>query len=619
MTDIDFDELDKAVNSLMSKQRAAENKTDAGESTTSDASLASVNESSPELASPTVSSAENASTDPVSAPVNNNVGGNIPVSVPHSSPAMQTSDNQSAEAPAAKIGTEAPKPSPNTEAEANAVKVTTVSSVPVSSPTSSVPVAASVAGQPSVPARSLTPSASPVPSAATNVKPPTVSSAPAASSTPVAAPSTSTTPSATTASAAPIAATAPAATTNPPTPAPSSVPLSSSSSPNSVVTPAAQRLKPAASTVSISPASTTPAVPSAPSSPSSSSSSSTASPVDSPGGHKLAVTPAVSPSPAAPPESETVHVSPMIAKRPHGRFMDVVHPSSKSKLVQQRKMTPNTSKAGLSGQSGADSVNTDDSANLADKGIRRPSTIGGGNNLNNIHLNENNSGVDAPTSANPEKSLLSSVKKRVVLPQNPEGKTNDSSDTATPVQSKSESTAPVSPFISNVEVEKRPLGTPAAATDDANDGSAAIAKNDDHKKSLANYTPRKLDVSEDDPDDEVEPGGDVGLPPEFSADVMAAEEADVSSLDAAVDDIKAAEQRASKKPSDNDDVSPRHSPKKDSTESEPKPMFDAASRTSKNFDPKEESKSGWLTVLLILLFLAIGVAGGAAAYFLLIK
>ena len=48
-------------------------------------------------------------------------------------------------------------------------------------------------------------------------------------------------------------------------------------------------------------------------------------------------------------------------------------------------------------------------------------------------------------------------------------------------------------------------------------------------------------------------------------------------------------------------------------------MFDAASRTSKNFDPKEESKSGWLTVLLILLFLAIGVAGGAAAYFLLIK
>jgi len=309
----------------------------------------------------------------------------------------------------------------------------------------------------------------------------------------------------------------------------------------------------------------------------------------------------------------------MIAKRPHGRFMDVVHPSSKSKIVQQRKMTPNTSKAGLGDQSGADPANTDDNANLADKGIRRPSMIGGGNNLNNIHSSESSSSVDTSTSANPEKSLLSSAKKRVVLPQNPENKASDSSDTTMPAQSKSENTASVSPFISNVEVEKRPLGTPAAATDDANDGGAAIAKNDDHKKSLANYTPRKLDVSEDDPDDEVEPGGDVGLPPEFSADVMAAEEADVSSLDAAVDDIKAAEQRASKKPSDNDDVSPRHSPKKDSTEPEPKPMFDAASRTSKNFDPKEESKSGWLTVLLILLFLAIGVAGGAAAYFLLIK
>ena len=617
MTDIDFDELDKAVNSLMSKQRAAENKTDAGDSTTSDTSLASGNESSSELASPTVSSAENASPDPVSTPVNNNVGGNIPVSVSHSSPVMQTSSSsQSAEVPAVKIGTEASKPSPNTEAEANAVKVATVPSVPVSSPTSSAPVAASVAGQQSVPARSLTPSAPPIPSAATNVKSPTVSSAPAASSAPVVAPSTSTTPPATTVSAAPVAVTAPVVTTNSPASAPSSVPLSSSSSPDSGVTPAAQKLKPAVSTVSVSSASTTPAVPSAPSS---SSSGSTVSSSGSPSGHAPEVTPAVSPPPAAPPESDTVHVSPMIAKRPHGRFMDVVHPSSKSKLVQQRKMTPNTSKAGLGDQSGADSADKDDSANLANKGIRRSSMIGGGNNLNNIHLNENNSSVDAPTSANPEKSLLSSVKKRVVLPQNPEGKTNDSSDVATPVQSKSESTAPVSPFISNVEVEKRPLGTPAAATDDANDGSAAIAKNDDHKKSLANYTPRKLDVSEDDPDDEVEPGGDVGLPPEFSADVMAAEEADVSSLDAAVDDIKAAEQRASKKPSDNDDVSLRHSPKKDSTEPEPRPMFDAASRTSKNFDPKEESKSGWLTVLLILLFLAIGVAGGAAAYFLLIK
>ena len=612
MTDIDFDELDKAVNSLMSKQRAAENKTDAGEDTASGVNLASGSENSSEFASSTASSVENAS----SAPVDNIVGGNIPVSVSHSSPVMQTSGNQSAETPAVKLVTEAPKPSPNTETEANAVKVATSPSVPVYSPASSAPVAASVAGQPSVPARSLTPSAPPVPSAVTNVKPPTVSSAPAASSAPVVTPpSTSTTPSATTASAAPVVATAPAVTASSPAPA-SSAPLFSSSSPDSGVTPAAQKPKSATSTVSVSSISTTPAVPSAPSS---SSSSSTVSSSGSPSGHTPAVTPAVSPPPAAPPESDTVHVSPMIAKRPHGRFMDVVHPSSKSKLVQQRKMTPNTSKAGLGDQSGADSADKDDGANLANKGIRRSSMIGGGNNLNNIHLNENNSSVDAPTSANPEKSLLSSVKKRVVLPQNPEGKTNDSSDVATPVQSKSESTAPVSPFISNVEVEKRPLGTPAA-TDDANDGGAATAKNDDHKKSLANYTPRKLDVSEDDPDDEVEPGGDVGLPPEFSADVMAAEEADVSSLDAAVDDIKAAEQkRASKKPSDDDDVSPRHSPKKDSTEPEPKPMFDAASRTSKNFDPKEESKSGWLTVLLVLLFLAIGVAGGAAAYFLLIK
>ena len=109
MTDIDFDELDKAVNSLMSKQRAAENKTGAGDSTASGVSLSSGNESSPELVSSTVSSADNAS--PTLA--NDNGGGNIPVSVSHSSPVVQTSGNQSAEVPAVKIGTEAPKPSPN--------------------------------------------------------------------------------------------------------------------------------------------------------------------------------------------------------------------------------------------------------------------------------------------------------------------------------------------------------------------------------------------------------------------------------------------------------------------------------------------------------------------------
>ena len=127
MTDIDFDELDKAVNSLMSKQRAAENKTDIGEGAAPDASLASGNENSPELVVPTISSTENASPDST----NNNAGGNIPVSVSHSSPVMQTSSiSQTAETPVAKIGTEAPKLSPNTEAEANAVKVTTVPSVP---------------------------------------------------------------------------------------------------------------------------------------------------------------------------------------------------------------------------------------------------------------------------------------------------------------------------------------------------------------------------------------------------------------------------------------------------------------------------------------------------------
>ena len=48
-------------------------------------------------------------------------------------------------------------------------------------------------------------------------------------------------------------------------------------------------------------------------------------------------------------------------------------------------------------------------------------------------------------------------------------------------------------------------------------------------------------------------------------------------------------------------------------------MFAAVSTEVKPSVDKEKKKSGLLIALLIVLFLAIGMAGGAVSYFLLIK
>ncbi len=60
-------------------------------------------------------------------------------------------------------------------------------------------------------------------------------------------------------------------------------------------------------------------------------------------------------------------------------------------------------------------------------------------------------------------------------------------------------------------------------------------------------------------------------------------------------------------------------PEKEAMDSELTPMFDAVSTEVKPSAGKEKKKSGLLIALLIVLFLAIGMAGGAVSYFLLIK
>ena len=57
------------------------------------------------------------------------------------------------------------------------------------------------------------------------------------------------------------------------------------------------------------------------------------------------------------------------------------------------------------------------------------------------------------------------------------------------------------------------------------------------------------------------------------------------------------------------------SSEKETMDSEPAPMFAAVSTEVKPSADKEKKKSGLLIALLIVLFLAIGMAGGAVSYF----
>ena len=324
------------------------------------------------------------------------------------------------------------------------------------------------------------------------------------------------------------------------------------------------------------------------------------------------------------PESTKIHVSPMISRRPSGRFMDVVHPSSK--LGAQRKTSLNSVRAGVFHQPEADGLNGEETQAATDTDSSSSSSVDMVSN-NSIDIDNTKHEVESDVT-----SGVDSQREESNIFD--EASSNKNSDDAmaqkimTSLASGNSETSPLTaPFVSNVDVKKRPLGSTQVSAPDAAEDLASrdeviatlesdLQADRTEEESAIVRTPQPLESVEEDEDD-VTKGGIVGLPPEFDADVMAIEEADViesstRSLDAAVDDIKATEQSP-------DQSAVSHVAPDDDMERGEVSMFDTAVTPSTSSTPKEEKKSVWVTVLLVVLFLAIGVAGGAVAYFLLIK
>jgi hypothetical protein len=307
--------------------------------------------------------------------------------------------------------------------------------------------------------------------------------------------------------------------------------------------------------------------------------------------------------------AKDIKSSPAITRRPTGRFMDVVRPSSTA--ANPKSAAPMPSRTGVSLQPSADLV---DVVNMNGKSLAtgedsqdidtQSDNLDNTPDLKDIEQSESafaaieNAPIEelANDSAAEEHSLTNKIAQSLAA--------NNESDV--PVAAPLES-----PFIANVEVEKRPLGAANRMTEN----SETISEEDDaettgteemklehqYNTGLADYSTDKEIISD-------APDSLNDLNPE----IIAIEEAGIP--ESPETEKESGNNSSAKTPSaggtssEVQDVDP-----------EPAPMFAAASMEVKPSSDKEKKKSGALTALLIVLFLAIGVAGGAVSYFLLIK
>ena len=293
-----------------------------------------------------------------------------------------------------------------------------------------------------------------------------------------------------------------------------------------------------------------------------------------------------------------VKAAPVIARRSTGRFMDVVRPSSVGAI--QKPVAPAPSRTGTTIQPSPDlvdviSINNRHSAvgkEMSDM-IAQSDNLSDTPDLKDVH-NESTFAEIEDASAE-ELSLTDKIAQSLAV--------SNSEAPAAPMTTPLES-----PFIANVEVEKRPLGsvsqTMASSEMNSDEDASMSADSEDIKlehqynTNLSNYSMSENSLG-DAPDS----------PIDLSPEIIAIEEAGV--------------------PEDSDDkmstnidsslIESSELSEKETMDSEPAPMFAAVSTEVKPSIDKEKKKSGLLIALLIVLFLAIGMAGGAVSYFLLIK
>ena len=293
-----------------------------------------------------------------------------------------------------------------------------------------------------------------------------------------------------------------------------------------------------------------------------------------------------------------VKTAPVIARRSTGRFMDVVRPSSVSAI--QKPATPAPSRTGTTIQPSPDlvdviSINNRYSAARKEMSdiVAQSGNLSDAPDLKDVHNESTFAEIeDAPAE---ELSLTDKIARSLAV--------SNSEAPVAPINTPLES-----PFIANVEVEKRPLGsvnqTMTSSEMNSDEDMSMSADSEDVKlehqynTNLSNYNMSENSL------------GDVpDSPMDLSPEIIAIEEAGVpeDSDDKMSTDI------------DSSLIESSELSEKEAMDSEPAPMFAAVSTEVKPSVDKEKKKSGLLIALLIVLFLAIGMAGGAVSYFLLIK
>ena len=312
---------------------------------------------------------------------------------------------------------------------------------------------------------------------------------------------------------------------------------------------------------------------------------------------------------STPKENKT---SPVIARRPTGRFIDVVRPSSVNNIQKSASSAP--SRTGVSIQPSADLV---DVVNMTGK---------------TSPIEEELSAVDNQLDSLDDAPDLKDIQNESAFAAIEDAPVEELSLTDKIAQSLSESndsvTSPLaepleSPFIANVEVEKRPLGVVdqnamESETDVEGDefepgsGSADLEDmklNHQYNADLSNYAMDKEALS-DTPDSMMD----------LSPEIIAIEEAGIPGA-SEMNEVADSEpnMRPSPPASQSNDTPQQYSSENEMVDSEPAPMFAAVSTEVKPPRSEEKKKTGLLTLLLIILFLVVGVAGGAVSYFLLIK
>ena len=318
--------------------------------------------------------------------------------------------------------------------------------------------------------------------------------------------------------------------------------------------------------------------------------------VDSPANEKVANDSIANRAPGV--AASEVKAAPVIARRSTGRFMDVVRPSSVSAI--QKPAAPAPSRTGTTIQPSPDLVDVI-SANNRHSAVRKEMSdmVAQSDNLSNtpdlkdVHNESTFAEIeDVPAE---ELSLTDKIAQSLAVSNN--------EAPAIPMTTPLES-----PFIANVEVEKRPLGsvnqvmTNSEMNSDEDMSMSAdsedIKLEHQYNTNLSNYSMSENSLG-DAPDS----------PMDLNPEIIAIEEAGVpeDSDDKISTDI------------DSSLIESSELSEKETMDSEPAPMFAAVSTEVKPSADKEKKKSGLLIALLIVLFLAIGMAGGAVSYFLLIK